>query len=398
MQNYRLKAVDRDGTKINRVFSFLDENEIVSYAETNGLQVLGVFKAGSSSPVKKVKKSAVVEVLESLQLVVKAGLPVNIGLTDIAKDVDVPELGDALELMSYRIQMGMSFSKAMGLSQDLFGDVVINLIKIGEETGQLDNTLLNAVKHIKKVEEIKSKAKSAMYYPIFAMVALFGAMTFWFAFVLPQMATTFKDLGIPLPAITRGLLAASSFVQANILYMLLTPIALIFTHIYLRKKLEEYRFKSDKVNLKIPIVGLIISNYNYAFFAEYVRLMIAAGLPLYQALQIMENSLSNLVFKRASGNIREAIAIGKSFSDAITSENMFPNIVLRMISIGEQTGHLDDQLENIAEYYYKKVDYLADNIAKMIGPLIIVILGLFMLVIFIALLMPIFDLIGGIGR
>jgi type II secretory pathway component PulF len=175
--------------------------------------------------------------------------------------------------------------------------------------------------------------------------------------------------------------------------MVVATVAGLILHGFLRRTNMKYRFITDKILTKLPIFGNIVRNFNYAFIAEYIRLMISAGLPLYMALSIMEDSLNNLVYKRSIENSRELISVGKSFSAALAEQKMYPNIILRMVSIGEQTGNLDSQLENVANFYYYKVDYIATNISKMIEPLIIGFIGIFMLVIMIGLMGPIFSLI-----
>ncbi|NPA16927.1 MAG: type II secretion system F family protein, partial [Aquificae bacterium] len=166
----------------------------------------------------------------------------------------------------------------------------------------------------------------------------------------------------------------------------------------LRMKNERFRYHTDKILLRLPVFGIILTNFNYAFFAEYIRLMIISGLPLYQALYIMETALKNTVFKNAIRNTRQQIEQGKSFSEALKEENVFSPLIIRMISIGEQAGGLDEQLEYISTYYYNKVDYLAQNIAKMIEPIVIGVVGGFMLIIMIGLIGPIYDLISQVSR
>jgi type II secretory pathway component PulF len=397
MQTYSITVINEQGKKINKLIEIEDNEDVTSYLGALGENIIAVKKIPRYAAIfrfsKKIKTQDVIEVIENIHMVVKAGLPVTSALSDLAKDADNPVLRDILEDVSRRIQTGMSFSKAMAKYQKVFSEVTINLIRIGEETGQLDGTLKDAAENLKKISDLKTKTKSALIYPSFAFVAMFGTMLFWLVVVMPKMIDAFKSFQIELPPTTRFIMAVSNFLQSYLLLVLGSIAAVFFLHNFLRRTNMKYRLITDKILLKLPIFGLIVTNFNYAFIAEYIRLMISAGLPLYVALNIMEDSIKNLAYKKSIANTRELISTGKSFSAALGEQKMYPSIILRMVSIGEQTGNLDTQLDNVAKYYYYKVDTIASNISKMIEPLVIGFIGVFMLVIMIGLMGPIFSLI-----
>ncbi|WP_022850769.1 type II secretion system F family protein [Limisalsivibrio acetivorans] len=401
MGTFEIKAVDKGGKKITKTIEVENEEELVPYLEHAGLNVISIhrapFYAKYTRSRGRIKTQEVIEVLENLHLVIRSGLPTVTGLQDLAKDAENPAMKEILTDLSFRVQMGMNFSKAMEKYKKTFGEVVINLIKIGEETGKLDETLHDAVEHLKKLEDLKAKAKQALIYPSFAFVALSGALIFWLVFVMPKMMDAFSAFDIELPFITRAIMALSVFTQKYIVLITVLLIGAVILINVLRKTSKDFKLITDQITLRLPVFGVIITNFNFAFFAEYVRLMIAAGLPLYQALSLMEGSQKNLVYKSASERIREDMSIGSSFSDALSKQDLYPSLIIRMVNIGEQTGHLEEQLDNVAKYYYQKVDHIAANISKLIEPLIIGFVGGFMLIIFIGLLGPIFNLITGLS-
>jgi len=400
MQFYSIKAIDEDGRKIRKFVEVDSDDDIIPYVDAMGAGVVSVQKLPSFYRhlrlKKAVKTTEIIEVMDNLHLIIKAGLPVNNGLSDLAKDSDNEQLSEILTDISLRIQSGTSFSKSIIRYEKIFSPVVTNLVRIGEETGKLDTTLKDAAKYLQKTHDLKSKTKSALTYPIFALVAMIATMVFWLVFVMPKMIDAFSSFDIELPMSTKFVMGFSSFMQQNIFFITTTLILLVIFNKFMRERNDKYRLYSDKLLIKLPIFGNIISNFNFAFIAEYVRLMISAGLPLYQALSIMEESLTNRVFKNAVANSRDLIAKGSSFSDALDKQKMFPNIILRMVTVGEQTGNLDNQLDNVSHYYYQKVDYIATNISKMVEPIIIGFIGLFMLVIMLGLMGPIFSLISGV--
>jgi len=398
MQVYRIRLLDSDGKVKSKIVEVENDADINGYVSSLGSNVIGVAKLPSYTRFlnrkKKITTGEIVEVIDNLHMIVKSGLPVNSGLMDLAADSENPAMADMLNDLSYRVQTGMTFSRAMAKYEKVFTGMVVNLVRIGEETGQLDNTLKNAAEHLKKMSDLRTKTKSALIYPSFAFVAMIGVMVFWLVVVMPKMIEAFKSFNIELPPTTRFIMWLSGFMENYILLLVLAVIGIVILNGVLRKNSVEYRFATDRIITRLPVFGIIVKNYNYAFIAEYIRLMISAGLPLYSALNIMEESLPNLVYKRSIASAREMIASGRSFSAALAEQKMYPKIITRMVGIGEQTGNLDNQLGNVAEYYYYKVDTIANNISKMIEPIVIGVVGLFMLVIMIGLMGPIFTLIS----
>ncbi|WP_293442634.1 type II secretion system F family protein [Persephonella sp.] len=405
MNLYLIEALNREGKKERKILEIDAEEELFRFLEFSGLIPLRIKKVpplykylNIKKFLYRIKKQEIIETLENLHIVVKSGIPVTNGLIDIAEDTDNPALKEMLTDIAYRIQMGYTLSRACEHYQETFSPIVVSLIKIGEETGSLDKTLKDASEHLKKIEDIKAKTKQALIYPTFAFLSVFGAMIFWLIYVLPKIIEAFKDFNIQLPATTIFIMHVSDFTRKYFLIILFLIFISMFLIALLRKKSEKFRYETDKILLKLPVFGIIVTNFNYAFFAEYIRLMLSSGVPLYQALNIMESSLKNMVFKTAIKNTREKIEVGKSFSESLKEEGVFSPIIIRMISIGEQAGRLDEQLNYISNYYYSKVDYLSQNIAKMIEPIVIGIVGGFMLIIMVGLVGPIYDLIAEVSK
>lgn len=405
MAIFLVEAVNVEGNKIKKKVEAADEDVLISILEASGLTVLKLKKLPEfikyfdfSRFFKKVKKTEIIEILDNLHLIVKSGLPLNTGLMDLANDAENPAIKDMLFHILFQVQTGLPLSKAFSKYEKYFPPVVISLIQIGEETGNLDKTLKDAADHLRKIEDIKSKAKQALIYPAFAFTSTFGAMIFWLVYVLPKIIEAFKDFDVELPLATKFVMALSNFMQHYILYIIGFIVVFFIFSAFMRKKFFKFKYRTDILILKLPVIGLIIKNFYYAFFAEYMRLMISAGLPLYQALNIMEKAMKNALFKIAIKNARELVETGENFSEALKKQNIFSPIIIRMISIGEQTGGLEEQLSYIADYYYNKVDYISQNIAKMIEPIVIGIVGGFMALIMIALMGPIYSLISKIGQ
>lgn len=398
MQVYQLKLLTESGSTKTKIIEMEDGADVAAYISGFGANVVSVRQLPEYFRYLKLKKKItaqeIIEVLDNLHMIVRSGLPITTGITDMAADEPNPALADVLGEVAYRITTGMTLSKAMTRFESVFTGMVVNLVRIGEETGRLDETLKNAADHMRRMSDLKTKTKSALIYPSFAFAGMMGAMTFWMVVVMPKMIEAFKSFNIVLPPTTRFIMWLSSFMQSYFIEITLFMIGAVVLHFVMRKKNIEYRYQTDRVATKLPVFGVIIKNYNFAFIAEYIKLMITAGLPLYTALGIMEDSLGNLVYSRSMSGARELIATGSSFSAALAQQKLYPKVITRMVSVGEQTGNLDDQLGNVASYYYYKVNTIATNISKMIEPIVIGVVGVFMLVIMLGLLGPIFTLIS----
>jgi len=404
MATYLIEVLDREGKKQKKIIEVETEEDIFRVLEFAGFIPLKIKKIPAlykrfniKRYLYRIKRQEIIEILENLHLIAKTGVPIVDGLMDIAHDTDNPLLKDILTDIAFKVQAGYSLSRACESYSDIFTPVVVSLIKIGEETGSLDKTLKDAAEHLRKIEDIKAKTKQALIYPTFAFISVVGAMIFWLVYVLPKIINAFKEFNIDLPITTVFIMHLSQFTRDYILLIITFMVIAILTVKILRGKSERFRYYTDKLMLRLPIFGIILTSFNFAFFAEYIRLMISSGLPLYQALYIMEKATKNRVFRTAIKNAREKIEQGSSFSEALKEEGIFSPFIIRMVSIGEQTGSLDEQLDYIASYYYGKVDYLAQNIAKMIEPIVIGIVGGFMLIIMIGLIGPVYDLISKVS-
>lgn len=338
----------------------------------------------------------IIELIDNLHLVIKSGLPLYQGLRDLASDTDNKQFRKMLLQIAFDVNRGQSLSQAFELYKDVVGVMILNLIKIGEETGQLEATLERGSEFLKKTTALKKKAKSALIYPSFAFLAIIGAMLVWMIYVLPQMTELFEQMNLKLPPLTLFVIAMSDFFSQYIGTMIIAFITLIISYKIAHKKYQKVRYYTDKLMLKIPIISQIISSFNVAFITEYLRLAIISGVPIFSALDTLKKNLGNELFKEALEEATQSVMKGSQLSVAFKKTAMFTPFMLRMMSVGESSGTLETQLEIISKYYYDRVDYYADNIGKVIEPVILTIAGGFMALVITALMGPMYDLIANV--
>ncbi|QAR32732.1 type II secretion system F family protein [Geovibrio thiophilus] len=397
---FSVRAFNSAGKKLRLTLEASGSQELSAYLAHCGLEPITVKEASNISRrfrrKDRISPAELTEILESLHLVIKSGIPLTMGLKELTEDTDSPAVESILNRVSFRTASGDSFSKACESCGSAFGETVLSLVRIGEETGRLDKTLKDASNHVQRITDLKAGIRQALMYPAFAFFSLLGALLFWIVYVMPQMAETFRVFEAELPPVTMGIIGVSGFLGSYGLFILMVSCASAVLFSYFRRSDAGFRLKTDKLILKIPVAGSLVHLFNLAFFAEYIRLMTGSGLPLYRSLSVMENSFSSTVFTRAVKGIRESVSGGESFSVSMAKQKLFPPLLVRMVSIGEQTGHLTEQLETAAEHYLDKAERTAKTVSKVLEPAVIGFVGIFMLIIFIGLLSPVFSLISGI--
>jgi len=404
MAFFTYKAINLDGKEIKGLIEGDDIGTAYNSVSSLGLYVLNIKKSNRLTKYyldwvksRGIKTQDIIEFANNLSVMIKAGIPLLTALTDISETMENKNLKEKIKDITRTVELGSSFAGALSTHRDVFPEIFINLISVGEETGRLDQSLSEIVVYLQRMEDLKSAIKRALIYPIFAIVATTGALIFWLVYVLPKIVGIFKAMEIKLPLLTIIIISASDFTQANWYLILLLPI-IIFVAIKLLSKKEVTKYYIDIAKLKVPIVKLIVSNRLLALCTEQLRILLAAGLPMDRAFDITIKVVDNLVFRRAITAIREDILLGSRIHEAIKKQGMlFPNMVSRLIHIGEETGNLPEQLDYLSREFIKRLNILSQKMEKMIEPIVIGVIGGIFLLIIVGLLTPIYNLVAKIG-
>lgn len=376
-----ISHLERDGAltiyvkKLNRVAAF-------------------IFNFGGLRLHKKLSRTVQAEILNNIALMLRTGVPIINALEEAAESTELPGIAGDMNDIIATIQGGASFSEAAQNYAYIFPESVIHLIKIGEETGQLDKMLKDASEHLKRVQVIVSETKQALLYPAFVFIAIGGGLIFWFYYVVPKIMTLFTEMDVALPAITIFLVNVSDFVQNNIFYMLFGTVFTIVIISGARKKSRPFKKATDALLLKLPLTGTLISASMLAFITEYLALLLNAGIDIIQSVKILEASLRNEVYREKLLEVSDDLARGGGIAEAFSRAVVFPAFVVRMISVGEMSGTLSEQLEYIAEEYRNKLLALVATIGKMIEPIVLIFAGTIFAVIIGGLFLPIYDLVS----
>jgi len=403
MNYFRYKLIAPTGELLSGVvrLPYKDVMSAISHLERDGCITIYVKKLGrvlgklvSFRLRKKLSRSFQAEVLSNISLMLRSGVPLTTALEETAVSSEVPEVASDFNDMITSIQGGATFSDAADKYRRIFPETVIYLIRIGEETGKLSEMLKDASDHLKRIQNIVSDTKQALLYPTFVLVAMSAGFLFWFYYVVPKILTLFKEMDVSLPPITIYVMNASYFVQDYFFYILSALVLTILSILIGRKFSRRFRKIIDALLLKLPLSGTIISASVLAFITEYFSLLINVGMDILQSMTILKASIKNEIYREKLGEVKDILKKGEGIADSFKAAFIFPAFVVRMLSIGEMSGTLSEQLAYIAEEYRNKLNIIVTTIGKTLEPVVLVVAGTMFAIIIVALLLPIYDLVS----
>lgn len=404
MKLFTYQVVDASGSTIKSSIEAESIDEATTSLVNRGLYILNISQSSNFSTTfegllgrKRVSRAEIIDLANNLSVMVGAGLPLLTTLGDIGAAVTNPHLQAVIAEIKQSVEQGTSFSDALEPHARLFPDVFRRLVRVGEETGSFERSLKDVAEHLQRMEDLSGSIKRALIYPAFAIVTTLGALAFWMIYVLPKIIVTLKGLGVKLPLLTRILIVASNLSQRFWYVGIILPI-ILFVLIKLFKQTERGRYLVDLAKLKLPIYKLIEYNRLLALFAEQMRILIVAGLTVDRTLNIVSDIMGNVIFQRAITTIRDEITYGSTIAEALKRQKVFPSLLVRLVSVGESSGTLDEQFSFLARHYLKTMDDVSDKLGKIIEPLVITVVGVLFAVIISGLLLPIYDLVSKVGK
>ena len=322
----------------------------------------------------------------------KSGVPIIRGLGLIADSTRNKIFAEALRNVVDDLESGQSLSAALSQHMGIFSPLYINIIRVGEETGNLDEAFLRLYHYLDTDKETLEKIKSALFYPAMVLVAIVLAITFLMVKVIPKFALIFEKFNLELPFQTRILIGSSNFVADYWWLLLLLTISLI---IGVRKyiKTDAGRFKWHRQKLRIPRIGDILLRALLARFSRAFAMSYSAGVPVLQALTVTAKAVDNDYMEAKIQNIRHGVERGETLTRAAKSTGMFTPLVIQMLEVGEETGRLDEMMQEVAEFYEREVAYDVENISKIIEPVLTVVMGLMVLILALGIFLPMWDLV-----
>ena len=329
---------------------------------------------------------------------VKAGLPILEVLGMLRDQLESPAIKEIIEDIRKSLEGGVTLSKCFDKYPQYFDNVYVNLIKAGEASGKLDVFLLKIVDSLEKKEKIKKKIKGALMYPGIMFTVAITVSAFMLVKVVPVFAKMYEGMGIALPTPTAVIMAMSDFLRGTGgMILLFGTIGFVFTFRYLTTKNEMMKYRWHKQVLKMPVFGDMILKSLLARISLIMGNLSAAGVNLLESLEIAKSVSNNVVVTEALENVKKGVFSGDTLTKLFLKEPLFPPTFSQLISVGEQTGQLDEMFGSVASYYEAEFDSSVDNMSSLIEPIMIVFMGIMIGGLMIAMYSPIFNVGALIG-
>ncbi len=327
-----------------------------------------------------------------LSTMLAAGIPLVQSFEIVGVGHEKPAMQKLILDIKQSIEGGSSLHESLRKHPLYFDDLYTNLVEAGEQAGALESLLDKVATYKEKTEALKKKIKKALFYPAAVLAVAVVVTLILLLFVIPQFESLFQGFGADLPAFTRMVIDLSKFVQEQGWWMGLLIGGGVFFFISMKKRSAALRHFLDRASLKLPIIGPILVKAAIARYARTLSTMFSAGVPLVEAMESVAGATGNIVYEQAVLRMRDEVATGQRLQRAMENTGLFPNMVIQMIAVGEESGSLDAMSAKVADFYELEVDTAVDGLASLLEPLIMAILGVLVGGLVIAMYLPIFKM------
>jgi type II secretory pathway component PulF len=412
MATFNYIAKNKDGQDIRSTIEAPSRLEALELLRKKGLTVVDLVGTESGKPKKIVSKSGKKKsdrtkkakfslfsgkvkmgdlsiFCRQLAISVTAGVPLRDALETIGEDLEQPQLQHAVQDIVAQLNDGKNFSEAAASHPKVFNVMFCGLIKVAEESGKLPETLKQLAEYLERTDKLQRRIKAMSAYPMFIGGFFIIVCLIMTLFILPQFTDIFSGFGSALPPFTLFVFGVNQFFVDHIIeifiVVIITTAALVFYG-----RTEKGAYRKDKLKLAMPYAGDLIMKYVLARFCRSLSIMVHSGVPISTALEICGEAAGNMVIERTIGAVREKIITGHRISQSLTESGIFPGLVTRMVSVGEDSGQLPEVLEKVSELYEDQVETSIMTTMALFEPVIICVFGGFVLVLIMAIYLPIF--------
>ena len=388
------EGVDKSGKRVKGEMSGRNDALIKAQLRRQGVNPLKVkkkakpwFGSGGSITTKEITVFS-----RQLATMMSSGVPLVQSFEIVGRGHENPAMQDLLMTIKADVEAGGNLNEAFGKHPKYFSELYVNLVQAGEHAGILEDILHKLATYMEKTEALKSKVKGALFYPTAVIVVAFIITMILMIFVIPQFQTLFDGFGADLPALTQVVINMSKWFQSNWYIMIGGIVGVVVGIMQLMRRSKKFAHFVDRFMLKMPVIGEILNKSAIARFARTLQTMFAAGTPLVEAMTSVAGACGNIVYYEAVMKMRDEVTTGTQMQVAMRDANIFPNMVIQMVAIGEESGALDTMLGKIADWYEQEVDDAVDALTSLLEPLIMAVLGVLIGGLVIAMYLPIFKM------
>ncbi len=388
---YLWEGIDRNNRQVRGESKAASETVVTTNLRRQGIRITKI-KRQSFRGGRKVSEKDITFFTRQLATMLKSGVPLLQSFEIVARGHSNARFSRLMLDIKNKIEAGSSMSQAFREHPKYFDSLFCNLVAAGEASGTLDAILDRLATYKEKMLAIKSKIKSALFYPISVVVVAVVVIWVIMIFVIPAFEKVFSNFGADLPAPTLIVIAMSRFFVAWWWLALMIIVGTIVTFTMMLKRSAAFRYGFDRAMLKFPVIGPILEKATIARWTRTLQTMFAAGVPLVESLDAVGGASGNAVYTAATKRIQTEVSTGTSLTNAMGNTSLFPTMVLQMIQIGEESGSLDNMLGKVADYFEREVDDAVAALSSLLEPLIIVFLGVVIGGLVVAMYLPIFKL------
>jgi type IV pilus assembly protein PilC len=341
---------------------------------------------------KRIKPKDIAVLSRQMATMMSSGVPLVQSFEIVGKGHENPNMQKLILDVKAHVEAGNSLGDALAKHPHHFDDLYVNLVRAGEAGGILETLLDKIATYKEKTEGIKGKIKKALFYPAAVLIMAFLVTAVLMIFVIPQFAALFQDFGADLPAMTLFVIAVSNYFVDYWILIFGGVAGAIWGFFALKKRSRRFRHALERLSLKIPVIGDILVKATIARFARTLATMFAAGVPLVEAMDSVAGAAGNVVYGDAIRVMRDEIATGTQLQASMRDTHLFPNMVVQMVAIGEESGSIDHMLGKVADFYEEEVDNAVDAMSSLMEPMIMAVLGVLIGGLVIAMYLPIFKM------
>ncbi len=389
---FNWEGMDKKGQKVKGRAVAATEQALKSDLRRQGVVATKIRKQSTARAGGKVKPEDIAIFSRQLATMLGAGIPLVQAFEIIGAGHEKPSMQKLVLGIKADVEGGSSLHEALARQPLYFDDLFVNLVEAGEQSGALEGLLEKVATYKEKSEAVKKKVKKALFYPAAVLVVAVVVTIILLIFVIPQFESLFKGFGADLPAFTQFVVGLSKAVQHYGVLMALVVGGAGYVFFYFKKRSRKMRQFLDRISLKAPIIGPILVKAAIARYARTLSTMFAAGVPLVEALESVAGATGNIVYEDGVMKMRDEVATGQRLQRAMENTGLFPNMVVQMIAVGEESGSLDTMSGKVANFYEEDVDAAVDSMSSLLEPLIMAILGVLVGGLVIAMYLPIFKL------
>jgi type IV pilus assembly protein PilC len=384
---------DKRGTRVKGKSLAPDETALRADLRRQGIAPSKIRKQSAAVRAGgKVNAGDIAVFARQLATMLAAGIPMVQAFEIVGNGNDKPAMQKLVLDVKSDVEGGTSLHESLAKHPLYFDDLFVNLVQAGEQAGALESLLDKVATYKEKTEALKKKVKKALFYPAAVLVVAVVVTIILMIFVIPQFEELFKGFGADLPAFTQMIINISKFIQQDGVFLALVAGGAVWAFGYFYKRSRRMRQTLDKYSLKFPVIGPILNKSAIARYARTLSTMFAAGVPLVEALESVAGATGNIVYEDAVLKMRDEVATGQRLQRAMENTGLFPNMVIQMIAVGEESGSLDTMSGKVATFYEAEVDNAVDAMSSLLEPLIMAVLGVLVGSMVIAMYLPIFKL------